>query len=103
VIEPTPADAIADFLMTGYQLTPRERQVASLLARGCDSKEIAAVLRVSPHTVRDHIKFLFNRLSVHTRGELISKLFTDPARAISTTVSAEIPKLAGLLLVGVLN
>lgn len=77
VIEPAPRDEVADFLLTGYRLSARERQIALLLAHGRASKDVADFLCVSPHTVRDHVKKVFEKLGVHTRAELIAKLFVD--------------------------
>ncbi len=77
VIEPAARDDVADFLLTGYNLSARERQIALLLSHGRASKDIARALGVSTHTVRDHVKKVFVKLGVHTRAELIAKLFVD--------------------------
>ncbi len=79
-IEPASSDEIAEFLLTGHCLSPREREIAWLLAHGRASKDIAQMLHVSPHTVRDHVKKVFEKLAVHTRAELIAKLFLDSTR-----------------------
>ena len=79
VIDPAPRDEIADFLLTGYRLSARERQIAVLLARGRDAKDIAELLHLSPHTVRDHVKKVFEKVEVHAQAELIAKLFVDSA------------------------
>jgi len=78
IIEPASADAVAEFLLTSYRLSARERQIARLLALGRSSKEIAHTLEMSTHTVRDHVKKVLEKVAVHTRAELIAKLFVDP-------------------------
>lgn len=48
-------------------LTPREAQVAALLAKGYAAKEIAVCLEVSLHTARRHTESVFKKLGVRTR------------------------------------
>jgi two-component system nitrate/nitrite response regulator NarL len=48
-------------------LTPREREVLALLAKGATSDEIATALSVSRHTVRTHIQSILEKLNVHSR------------------------------------
>jgi DNA-binding CsgD family transcriptional regulator len=55
----------------------REREVATLLARGLGTPEIAEALVVSPHTVQDHVKSLFGKLGVASRQELVARVFLE--------------------------
>ena len=55
------------------KLSPREREVLEHLARGVPYKEIAAALAVSIDTVRVHIKGIYGKLHVHSRGEAVAK------------------------------
>jgi len=48
-------------------LTPRQEQVAALLADGLSDKEIAARLGVSPHTASRHVLGILRRLRVENR------------------------------------
>lgn len=50
-------------------LTPRERQVLTLLLRGASSKEIAKRLALRPNTVRTHVQNVLTKLQVHSRLE----------------------------------
>lgn len=52
------------------QLTYRERDVATLVAQGMRSRDIAARLGVSVRTVEGHIYRIYDKLHVRTRGEL---------------------------------
>jgi DNA-binding CsgD family transcriptional regulator len=72
----SPAD-LAPIIVDAYALTDREQQITSLIARGASTREIAAALHLSPHTVRDHIKVPFAKTSVNSRGELVAKLYAD--------------------------
>jgi DNA-binding NarL/FixJ family response regulator len=61
------------------ELTPREREVLEQLAHGSANKEIAAVLQVSPETVRYHLKQIYEKLHVRSRTEALIKFMTDKA------------------------
>ena len=52
-------------------LTPRQRQVLNLLAAGRSTQQIAAELRVSHTTVRNHVANLMAVLGVHTRLQAV--------------------------------
>jgi DNA-binding CsgD family transcriptional regulator len=77
VVEPATATEMASIVVAAYGLTEREQQVTALLARGAATSEIAAELFLSGHTVRDHIKAIFQKVDVSSRGELVAKVFTD--------------------------
>lgn len=51
-------------------LTPSQRRVAELVARGRTNREIADLLVLSPHTVDSHLRRIFCRLGVSTRVAL---------------------------------
>lgn len=72
-------------------LTPREKDVALMAARGLSTKQIARELEISPHTVRSHMYRMFARLGIDRRGEILEALcaermvtydevFCDPAQ-----------------------
>ncbi len=52
-------------------LTPRETEVLELISRGYSYAEIARLQAVSKHTVQSHIKNLYSKLAVHSRGEAV--------------------------------
>lgn len=77
IIEPSrPADVAAIAAMA-YGLSPRERQLVLTLARGESTEGLAAQLDISPHTVRDHLKSIFDKTGVASRNELVARLFQD--------------------------
>jgi DNA-binding NarL/FixJ family response regulator len=51
-------------------MTPRQREVAQLVARGYSNAEIALALTVSPNTVKKHLKDLYAALGLANRTEL---------------------------------
>jgi DNA-binding CsgD family transcriptional regulator len=66
---------VAPLLLKAYGLTPREQQVAQLVLRGATTTQAAQRLAISPHTVTDHIKSIFEKTGARTRGELSATLF----------------------------
>lgn len=77
VIEPASGPRSATLRLEAHGATPREREVATLLARGLTNPEIAEALSLSPHTVQDHTKSLFEKLGVGSRQELVARVFLD--------------------------
>lgn len=71
--EPTKADPF-EILAQDYSLTPREVEVARLLAAGRSKGAIADKLYLSENTVRTHSRNLYSKLSVHSRQELLDIL-----------------------------
>jgi DNA-binding CsgD family transcriptional regulator len=55
------------------KLSNREREVLDRLAEGVPYKEIADNLSLSIDTVRMHIKGIYSKLHVHSRGEAVAK------------------------------
>ncbi len=54
------------------ELTPRELEVLKQLAKGLANKEIASVLNISEHTVKDHLKNILGKLHVADRTEAVT-------------------------------
>ena len=52
-------------------LTERETEVLQLIVLGLANKQIAAHLKVSPHTVKFHISSIYNKLGVANRTEAV--------------------------------
>ena len=65
-------------------LTPRERDVVSLLVGGSSTRDIAAETGLTVSTVNTYLKRIFSKLGVHSRVELIARMAgtaTIPPRA----------------------
>ena len=58
-------------LPSGASLTEREVQILGLLGKGLSYGEIGAALFISAHTVAQHIKNIYRKLAVHSRGEAV--------------------------------
>jgi DNA-binding CsgD family transcriptional regulator len=73
-----------------HGVTAREREIAGLLAAGLTNPEIAERLVLSPYTVQDHIKSLFEKTNVSSRQELVARIFLDdylPLAAAGTPIN----------------
>jgi DNA-binding NarL/FixJ family response regulator len=57
----------------GEELSARETEILGLLVEGMNYKTIAAKLFISPDTVRNHIRNIYERLHVHSRSEAVAK------------------------------
>jgi len=75
IVEPAHPARITSLLMSAYGLTDRERDVTRLVLQGCSTSEIAADMVVSPHTVQQHLKSVFDKTQVRSRRDLVGKVF----------------------------
>jgi DNA-binding CsgD family transcriptional regulator len=58
------------------QLSVRERAVAEAVARGLSNKEVAVSLGLSVRTIENHLRSIFVKIGVKTRGRLAAKLYS---------------------------
>ena len=80
MIAPASSAEMASIFVSAYDLSAREQEITTLLARGTSTAKVAADLRLSVFTVRDHIKSIFAKVGVSSRGELVATLFTQQFR-----------------------
>ena len=55
------------------ELSPREHEVLGLLVEGLTAKEAAEELCISPHTLRTHVKRIYEKLAVRNKAELMRR------------------------------
>jgi len=68
-----PAPAIST-LQQQFGMTPREVEVALLLAEGCSNSTLAQRLGISQHTARHHTQRVLVKLGVRSRAEAGARL-----------------------------
>ena len=58
-------------------LSPREAEIARLVARGLPNKAIAAILDISLWTVATYLRRLFLKLDVNSRAEMVARVLNE--------------------------
>ena len=77
VIERAASPQTTALRLEAHGVTAREREIATLLAQGLSNAAIAEQLVLSPYTVQDHIRSLFEKTGVGSRQELVARVFLD--------------------------
>lgn len=75
IVEPAHPARITPLLMSAYGLSEREQEVTRLVLQGGSTAEIAERMVVSPHTVQQHLKSVFDKTGVRSRRDLVGKVF----------------------------
>jgi DNA-binding NarL/FixJ family response regulator len=57
--------------MAGSPLTDRETELLRLTAKGLSFDTISTLMGISPHTVVAHVRKIYRKLAVHSRGEAV--------------------------------
>ncbi len=75
IIQPAGPYEVAPLIALSHGLTEREAQITRLCVEGRPTKAIAAELHMSPYTVQDHLKSIFEKTGVRSRNELVGQIF----------------------------
>ncbi len=73
-IRPATADEVLGLLCRAHALSGREAALTKYIVDGLSTRQIAARLSITQYTVKDHLKSIFKKVKVATRGELASRL-----------------------------
>jgi len=63
---------VLGLLVRAVSLTPRERELVTLLADGLDTRQLSHRLCISRYTVQQHLKSVFGKVGVRSRRELLT-------------------------------
>jgi DNA-binding CsgD family transcriptional regulator len=80
VLEPARPAELAPLILQAHGLTGREAEVVQQSLRGLSTDEIATELVVSPLTVQQHLKAVFDKVGVRSRRELAARIFAEHYR-----------------------
>ncbi|UUY04188.1 helix-turn-helix transcriptional regulator [Svornostia abyssi] len=72
-VRPAPPPSLLELRLRAAGLTGREREIALAVLRGDDTKTIAGALHLSPWTVQDHLKAIFEKTGVRSRREFAGR------------------------------
>ncbi|MGB0091427.1 MAG: helix-turn-helix transcriptional regulator [Solirubrobacteraceae bacterium] len=75
MLERTPSPQSTAIRLEAHGVTPHEREIATPIAQGRSNPEIAEALVLSPYTVQNHIKNLFDKTGVSSRQQLVARVF----------------------------
>jgi DNA-binding CsgD family transcriptional regulator len=75
IIQPAGPYEVAPLIALSHGLTDREAQITRLCVEGRPTRVIAAELHMSPYTVQDHLKSIFEKTGVRSRNELVGQIF----------------------------
>jgi DNA-binding CsgD family transcriptional regulator len=73
-VRPAAIGEILPLVCRAYGLSRRERELVTLVSQGDDTDAIAEQMLISRYTVQDHLKSIFDKLGVHSRLELLTRL-----------------------------
>jgi DNA-binding CsgD family transcriptional regulator len=74
-VHQAPTTDIIDVLVRAHGLTPRERELVALVVEGLDTRDLARRLYISPNTVQQHLKSVFDKIGVRSRRQLATGIF----------------------------
>lgn len=77
IIQPATPHEVAPLVALAYGLSERETQITLLCIQGRSTKDMAQALRVSAYTIQDHLKAIFDKTGVRSRGELVGQVFLE--------------------------
>ncbi len=77
IIEPTKPEELLPFSMSAYGLSSREEEIVKFVVRGHSTSRISRTLFISEYTVHNHLRSVFEKVGVRSRGELVKRLFFD--------------------------
>lgn len=78
IFEPLPYAETLFQRLSRWDFTDRQREIVLKVIRGESNREIAMALSVTEQTVKEHLRNIFDKVEVHRRSELISRILSNP-------------------------
>jgi DNA-binding CsgD family transcriptional regulator len=85
IFEEARPSEIAPLIVDAYGLTRREGEITQLVLRGLSTAEVSGQLHITPNTVRDHFKSIFDKVGVRSRRELVGQVFAQQYQPLMAT------------------
>lgn len=92
IIEEARPSEMAPLIAQAYGLSARETELTRLVLRGLSTAMVASELHLSPNTVQDYLKSIFDKVGVRSRRELVASIWSQqywPRIAAGTPVSQD--------------
>jgi DNA-binding CsgD family transcriptional regulator len=90
IIEEARPSEMAPLIAQAYGLSSKETELTRLVLRGLSTTDVASELHLSPNTVQDYLKSIFDKVGVRSRRELVASIWSQqywPRIAAGTPVS----------------
>ena len=87
-IEPARRGDLQHLIMRAHQLSDREREVAALVVNGLANPDIAEALFITRYTVADHLKAIYGKVGVSSRGALAARTVRHGRESHTLGISA---------------
>jgi DNA-binding NarL/FixJ family response regulator len=71
IIDPLPSEVLSGVMPDEVAISAREREILMLASKGYNYPEMGKLMGISPHTVTSHVKKIYRKLAVHSRGEAV--------------------------------
>lgn len=98
-LSPVGQNELSSIIVDAYGLSPREREITRLVLTGLATNDLAVRLGISPYTVQDHLKSIFDKVGVRSRRQLVAEIFFRqyaPRLDVDTVNAATAPELQPL-------
>jgi DNA-binding CsgD family transcriptional regulator len=79
VLESARPVQMASLYLDAHGLTPAQSRVAALVLQGRSTRQIVNELHISPYTVQEHLRAVFDKFGIGSRRELVAALLGPPA------------------------
>jgi DNA-binding CsgD family transcriptional regulator len=92
IIEEARPSEMAPLIAQAYGLSAKETELTRLVLRGLSTTDVASELHLSPNTVQDYLKSIFDKVGVRSRRELVASIWSQqywPRIAAGTPVSQD--------------
>jgi DNA-binding CsgD family transcriptional regulator len=78
VVESARPVELASLYLDAHGLTPAQSRVAALVLQGRSTRQIVNELKISAHTVQEHLRAVFDKFGIGSRRELVAALLGPP-------------------------